>query len=131
MNRRKIYKSLLSISTQLKSCHWDTRSLVNHHYGDVASEIDDKIDEFVESCQGKYGELMLKPGDEPIEIKIYSEELSVDMVSEMVTALNETLSSIRADLSLDRDDGDPSDLEDIINDIRNILNTLRFHLSLK
>ena len=124
MDSRKIYKTLLRISTQLRSCHWNTRSIATHHYGDMALEIDSKIDEFVESFQGKTGDLMLSPGGKSINIEVFAEELSVDMISEMIYALEDALILIRAEVK------DYTEIEDIVNDIRNTLNTLQFHLNL-
>ena len=121
MKGEDIYLTLMSISVQLRSNHWFTTKHLHHHYGDIAGAIDDKIDEFVESYQGKFETKMV---NEPLKINVYSDELSINMVSEMTEGLNNVLDALKAGAV------DNSELEDIINDIRNELNTLKFHLSL-
>jgi len=50
----------LSLQAQLRICHWQTKGHARHTaFGELYSELDGLIDEYVEQAMGKYGRFVL------------------------------------------------------------------------
>lgn len=101
-------KQFLQMQSQLKICHWQTKTYARHMaFGDTYDELDSLIDNFIESSMGKYGRFELTTESKTIEIFNIKE---LDLKSwlktfkEMLIQMSDDLSEKDIDLLAIRDE---------------------------
>jgi hypothetical protein len=56
MENSEVILTLVEIQTQFRFLHWQTTSYAKHQaYGEIYSDLNELIDDFVEACMGKHG----------------------------------------------------------------------------
>lgn len=101
-------KFLLECQIQLKICHWQTKEYGRHMaFGNTYEELDELIDDFVESYMGKYGRFEFNDDEKTINIENISKlNLSTFLKTfkKNLVDLNSTLSEKDVDLLAIRDE---------------------------
>jgi DNA-binding ferritin-like protein len=119
-----IVTNLLTLHTQLKIYHWQTKSYAEHQaLGSTYDELTDLIDGFVEILMGKYGRVKSKSGFK-IELSNYEDLVVVDFVDKYIDYLTDDLPS---GLETEKD----TDLLNIRDEMVGQLNKLKYLLTLK
>jgi hypothetical protein len=120
----EIIQILLTTQIQFKILHWQTLSYSRHKaYGEIYDSLNENIDEFVESCQGKYGRFEFT--NESAMIKLYNlKTLDIDA---FLRATETFLLELNSEFSSEKD----SDLLNIRDEMLADLNKLRYLLTLK
>lgn len=113
----------LSLQSQMKINHWQTKSDARHRaFGQFYEKMDDLIDNFVEAAMGKYGRFVLDNETNVIELKNLSE---LDLKG-LIKTLKQAL--VQIGQSLDSEDTDLLNLRD---EMLGELNKLSYLLTLK
>jgi DNA-binding ferritin-like protein len=74
---------MLSLRTQVKIYHWETKSFARHKASDkLVEKLDEKIDEFVETYIGRYGRPKFTAKTRTITIRNYDDKESVALLKE-------------------------------------------------
>jgi len=116
-----VIQPMLQFQTQLRVFHWNTTSFSQHSaFGKAYEDLDEHIDDFVETFIGKYGRLeseqqmtlSLKP--------LFTGNSTESILSEFESYLK----------SLTQDLGDNTDLLNIRDSILGVVNHLRYMLTL-
>lgn len=116
-------KSFLQIQSQLRICHWQTKSYARHMaFGSTYDTLDDLIDSFVEVAMGKYGRFTLEGETNTLELKNVKD---VDFK----TWLKE-FKSILLEMNNDLSEND-SDLLNIRDEMVATINKLQYLLTLE
>jgi hypothetical protein len=120
----EIIQILLTTQIQFRVLHWQTLSYSRHKaYGEIYDSLNENIDEFVESCQGKYGRFEFT--NESAMIKLYNlKTLDIDA---FLRATETFLLELNSEFSSEKD----SDLLNIRDEMLADLNKLRYLLTLK
>ena len=118
--------NLLTLTNQMRILHWQTESYSQHQaLGKTYEKIADTIDDLIEIYQGKYGKLKV---DEDLPINLMNIE-NIN-ITKFIDKFYEYLSKDIYDKKLLNEKED-IDIQDIIIDILNALNKLKYLLSLK
>jgi DNA-binding ferritin-like protein len=84
-----IVSTMLNIRSQIKIYHWQTKSFARHKAtDDFVTDLDARIDEFVEVYMGKYGRPRVSGS---IKLHNFSESAAKSFVAKQVTFLTKTL----------------------------------------
>jgi len=108
MNLSSNVNFLLSLQTQMKINHWQTKGFARHNaFGGFYDSLSDLIDTFVESAMGKYGRFTLDEETKTIQLSNLSEldmKGLVNTVRESFVQMSEQLDSSDTDLLNIRDE---------------------------
>jgi DNA-binding ferritin-like protein len=119
----QIIIELLTIQNQFRIYHWQTKSFARHSaFGDVYSELDGLIDEFVEVCMGKHGRPSFSGG-----YTLGGSDIEELELTEYINSVCEYL----VGLSEDYDPKMDSDLLNIRDEMLAEINKLKYLLTLK
>ena len=90
MNIQSNVNFFLTLQSQLKVMHWQTKGYARHKALDeTLDELYDVVDQFVEEAMGKYGRFKLEDDTKNIEL-FNSNEINVkEMINKVVEALNQ------------------------------------------
>ena len=115
--------NFLNLQNQLRIYHWQTDSYAEHKaLGKAYESLDDLIDTFVETYMGKYGKRIATDG-----FNFSLSNYNTSDVEELLKQYDEYLSTIcETDLS-----DDDTDLKNIRDDMKGVLNHTRYLLGLK
>ena len=123
MNLSSNINFLLSLQTQIKINHWQTKGYARHNaFGGFYDSLSDLIDTFVESAMGKYGRFTLDDETKTIQLSNLSE---LDMKG-MITTVRSALVQMSEQF-----DGSDTDLMNIRDEILGELNKLSYLLTLE
>jgi DNA-binding ferritin-like protein len=99
---------LLSLQTQMKINHWQTKGLARHKaFGKFYDTLGDLIDTFVESAMGKYGRFVLDEESKTLQLNNLSDiEMKglINTVRESLVMMSEQLDPSDTDLLNIRDE---------------------------
>lgn len=120
---KSIMVKFIYFREQIKILHWQTSTYARHMaYDKFYNDMDDLVDSFIETYQGKYGRIMFD-GSDNIEFKDSTSIKLKEFLESMTTFLTVELAS-----SLKNED---SDLLNIRDEMLGKLNTLKYLLTLK
>jgi DNA-binding ferritin-like protein len=120
----KVLSPLVQFQQQLRVFHWQTESYAQHKaFGKTYEALEDLIDGFVENFMGKYGKLEAEGGKYDIELHNLK-DAKVDSV------LNEFLDYLDT-FNDELDEKKDTDLLNIRDEIKGVVNTLKYLLTLK
>ena len=120
MNTLEIKQQLFETRDVIHDCHLNTRSFAEHSaLNTFYEEWTDLIDLFLETYYGKYGRII---GE--MSIKSSTETNVVDYLLQVSTFLNGDISSIFSP-------GIDSDLDNIVADMKGLINHTLYKLTLK
>lgn len=121
MNLDSKVNFLLSLQTQMRINHWQTKGYARHQaFGNFYEVVDGLIDSFIESSMGKYGRFVLNDETRMIELKNMSE---ID-----IKGLINMVRSSFVEMDLDPSD---TDLLNIRDEMLGELNKLSYLLTLE
>lgn len=108
MNLSSNVNFLLSLQTQMKINHWQTKGFARHNaFGGFYDSLDSLIDRFVESAMGKYGRFTLDEETKTIQLSNLSEldmKGLINTVRESFVQLSDQLDQTDTDLINLRDE---------------------------
>ena len=108
---------------QIRILHWQTKEYARHMaYGSFYSSLDDLVDNFIETYQGKYGRIDFAA--ETVEFKSIKDIKVNDFLNELVAFLSTELTS---QLNADVD----TDLLNIRDEMLGLTNRTKYLLTLK
>ncbi len=114
---------LLSLQTQMKINHWQTKGFARHNaFGGFYDSLSDLIDTFIESAMGKYGRFTLDEETKTIQLSNLSELEVKGMISTVRDAF------VQMSEQLDPSD---TDLLNIRDEMLAELNKLSYLLTLE
>jgi DNA-binding ferritin-like protein len=123
MNLSSNVNFLLSLQTQMKINHWQTKGLARHKaFGKFYDSLSDLIDTFVESAMGKYGRFTLDEETKTLQLSNLSE---LDMKG-LVNTVRESFVQMSEQL-----DPSDTDLLNIRDEMLGELNKLSYLLTLE
>jgi DNA-binding ferritin-like protein len=123
MNLSSNVNFLLSLQTQMKINHWQTKGFARHNaFGGFYDSLSDLIDTFVESAMGKYGRFTLDEETKTIQLSNLSE---LDMKG-LVNTVRESFVQMSEQL-----DPSDTDLLNIRDEMLGELNKLSYLLTLE
>lgn len=123
MNLSSNINFLLSLQTQIKINHWQTKGYARHNaFGGFYDSLSDLIDTFVESAMGKYGRFTLDEETKTIKLNNLSE---LDMKG-LINTVRESF--VQMTDQLDQTD---TDLLNIRDEMLGELNKLSYLLTLE
>lgn len=123
MNNSAILIKFLTIQAQLKIMHWQTKSRSRHEaFGDTYDALDDMIDLFVETYQGKNGRFLL---GEPLAINV--SDISAIKLSQWLESLKTFFTT---ELPSFLDQQKDTDLLNIKDEMLGAINKLKYLLTL-
>jgi DNA-binding ferritin-like protein len=123
MNLNSNVNFLLSLQTQMKINHWQTKGLARHKaFGKFYDSLSDLIDTFVESAMGKYGRFTLDEETKTLQLSNLSE---LDMKG-LVNTVRESFVQMSEQL-----DPSDTDLLNIRDEMLGELNKLSYLLTLE
>ena len=119
----KLVTNFLSIQSQLKVLHWQTKSYAEHKaLAKLYESLDDLFDNFIEVYMGKYGTILAKEEFE-FEVQNYSEEFTREF-------LDKTISYFTEDITNGLDEKD-TDLLNLRDEVIAEMNKTKYLLKLK
>jgi DNA-binding ferritin-like protein len=119
----KLITNFLSIQSQLKVLHWQTKSYAEHKaFGKLYDALDGLFDTFIEVYMGKYGTILAKEEFE-FEVQNYSEEFAREF-------LDKTISYFTEDITNGLDEKD-TDLLNLRDEVIAEMNKTKYLLKLK
>lgn len=122
--KEQILLMFLQVQLQFRILHWQTTSEARHlAYGKIYGDLDDKIDEFVEICQGKHGRFELN--EQGADIKIFN--LKSLEINSFLNSFIEFLIGLSKEYSPEQD----SDLLNLRDEMLADINKLKYLLTLK
>jgi DNA-binding ferritin-like protein len=123
MNLNSNVNFLLSLQTQMKINHWQTKGFARHNaFGGFYDSLSGLIDTFVESAMGKYGRFTLDEETKTIQLSNLSE---LDMKG-LVNTVRESFVQMSEQL-----DPSDTDLLNIRDEMLGELNKLSYLLTLE
>jgi hypothetical protein len=125
-NDLALFRNLTGASLQFQIFHWNTSSEILHRYLDgFIPEFQELVDEYIESWQGLYSMFMVshRHGMEAVTMTFDMSEATPSKVQAYLVKLNDFIRSIVPNKD------DAQELDDILLDMLNKLNTLSFHIS--
>ncbi len=123
MNLNSNVNFLLSLQTQMKINHWQTKGFARHNaFGGFYDSLNGLIDTFVESAMGKYGRFTLDEETKTIQLSNLSE---LDMKG-LVNTVRESFVQMSEQL-----DPSDTDLLNIRDEMLGELNKLSYLLTLE
>lgn len=122
---KKIVVKVLQLQAQMRILHWQTTSYAEHKaFGKFYDATDDLIDKLVEVIQGKYGRIFLG-GLDSIPVSDYSNLKLNVFLMDMETFFTSEIFLCGLDKARD------SEVDNILEEIREALSTLKYLLTLK
>lgn len=120
----KVIVNLLKIQNQLRILHWQTTSYAAHKaLGKAYEDLNDLIDNLVETHQGKHGRIMFET---PIDLGLVNQnEIELE---DILIQLNDYLTSTFSEI---HDSVKDTDCLNIRDEILAVINKLRYLLTLK
>lgn len=119
-----ILSNMLEFQNQIKIYHWQTYGYAEHKtFGELYSNLSEKIDEFVEVYMGKYGRIIAN-GNFVLTLANYKASNPLQALDTFITYLTVVLP---ADLNPVKD----SDLLNIRDEILGSINQTKYLLTLK
>lgn len=124
MNLSSNVNAFLAIQIQFKILHWQTKGYARHMaFGDIYDQLDELVDEYVETAMGKWGRFVVDEKNNTISYKNLSE---VNMV-EFLQEFKGKLYSLTTELDQEKD----TDLLNLKDEILGKLNKLAYLLTLE
>jgi hypothetical protein len=122
---KKIILKTLQLQAQMRILHWQTTSYAEHKtFKKFYNNIDDLIDNLIETVQGKYGRIMLG-GIDSIPVSDYS-NLKINMfLMDMETFFSMEIFNCGINQTTD------AEIDNIIQEIRSEIDKLKYLLTLK
>jgi hypothetical protein len=122
---KKIILKSLQLQAQMKILHWQTTSYAEHKtFMKFYNNVDDLIDNLIETVQGKYGRIMLG-GIDSIPVSDYS-NLKINMfIMDMETFFCTEIFNCGINPSTD------AEIDNILHEIRAEIDKLKYLLTLK
>ena len=120
--------NFLTIQNQFRVMHWQTQKKIgsfaaHNAFGTAYEELDEKIDDFIETYQGKRGVIMGKDGG--FIVKLHNlDNNPVAIVDEMIRFLIDAVPQAL-------DEREDSDLLNIRDEMLGILNQTKYRLDLR
>jgi hypothetical protein len=120
--------NFLTIQNQFRVMHWQTQKKIgsfaaHNAFGTAYEELDEKIDDFIETYQGKRGVIMGKDGG--FIVKLHNlDDNPVAVVDEMIRFLIDTVPQAL-------DEREDTDLLNIRDEMLGILNQTKYRLDLR
>lgn len=120
---KDILKKLIEFQNQIRILHWQTQSFARHKaYGEVYTELNELLDDFIEAYQGKYNRIEFG-GETQITLK---DSNAFDLNS----FISEFLSVLIKEVPDELEDSD-TDLFNIRDEMLALTHKLKYLLSLK
>lgn len=118
----KLIMPFVTLQEQLRIFHWQSDTYAQHKaFGKAYEELGDLIDSFIEVYSGKYGKPKAK-----LKYNISLSNFDADYIGFIDSSID-FLNTLNADLDSEKD----SDLLNIRDEMKAVLNTLKYLLSLK
>jgi hypothetical protein len=122
--KEEMVMMLIQIQAQFRILHWQTTAYSRHNaYGRIYDELDENIDDFVETLMGKQGRFELP--EEGADIKLFN--IKSLEINTFIASILEFLMSLSEKLDARKD----SDLLNIRDEIMGNINQLKYLLTLK
>ena len=101
MNIHSNVNFFLTLQSQLKVMHWQTKGYARHKALDeTLSELYDLVDQFVEEAMGKYGRFKLENESKHIELFNLKEIDTKQMIEKVIEALTQFNQQFESDSNL-------------------------------